>query len=50
MKKMDNQLEAERNAAKEKNEAKKNKANISKQQMERVIVEPSNRFGGLLEK
>ena len=31
MKKMENQLEAERNAAKEKNEAKKNKANISKQ-------------------
>ncbi len=31
MKKMENQLEAERNAAKEKKEIKKNKANISKQ-------------------
>ena len=31
MKKMENQLEAERNAAKEKNEAKKSKTNISKQ-------------------
>ena len=31
MKKMENQLEAERNATKEKKDAKKNKANISKQ-------------------
>ena len=31
MKKMENQLEAERKATKEKKEAKKNKANISKQ-------------------
>ena len=31
MKKMENQLEAERNAAKEKKDAKKNKAIISKQ-------------------
>ena len=31
MKKMENQLEAERKAAKEKKEAKKSKTNISKQ-------------------
>ena len=31
MKKMENQLEAERKDAKEKNEVKKNKTNISKQ-------------------
>lgn len=31
MRKMENQLEAERKAAKEKKEAKKSKANISKQ-------------------
>ena len=31
MKKMENQLEAERKAAKEKKEAKKNKTNIPKQ-------------------
>ena len=31
MKKMENQLEAERKAAKEKKETKKNKTNISKQ-------------------
>lgn len=31
MKKMDNQLEAERKATKEKKEAKKSKTNISKQ-------------------
>ena len=31
MKKRENQLEAERKAAKEKNEAKKSKTNISKQ-------------------